>query len=529
MRCEEYLEQHDLLLDHEQDPEAQVLAAEQARALQQHRASCHACAKESERNVQLMAKLAALPLLEPSATAAVSVSEARRPAESWRWTSVAVPVLAAAAACLLTFGVLRQTSETRGVIEAQKAARVASPQDGIVVRLEVGSRAAFEEDALVLERGTVTLSVRPGTPYAVEVGAGRVEVKGTLFTVQRHGDDGSEEEKEIGMEKLKTAALAAGVSVVVTTGTVLLINPSGEVEVQADQVAYAAEGAAPKLQSAAALSELEGRLEATKQKLTALQERADSPELRAELKAALQAVGDDRRDESPAWSQDKLDEEYEKLVSLGINAASNDKRVKEVAEALAKLGDGGRARIRASMQADTWQERFVAAMLARELYDEEFAYDLENAAIGDESKYVRRMSSSTLMRNSGKDSVDLMKRVFDAELNDPGVRLNAWVGLARTDVEAANARFGKLLDSANEGVGVPGDYIVKSALGGHPGTEPALVQAVTHPKVSDSVRIMVIKNIAASEWSGARAALQAFAQNASLSQEVRNAAAEALR
>ena len=523
MKCEDFLSKYDLMVDAAAG--RTTLPEEIAAALREHAAACASCRAESAFAAPLGRALRDLPVLGPSRP--IDLEAIKRGSRSPLW----VAPLAAAAAALVAVLALRNPMPPRTPpAEVIAGARtVAHVVDERTIALNRGW-------AAIKNRGGATLIVE--TPYAVLTSHGAEFLVAVDDVV---APDQSPVVEDIAMNPtLRTAAIAAGVSLIVTYGTVTVTNALGEKETNALEVAHVPAGQAPEVVALnESLEKVRRSLAGFERDMRAIQtgfeQRTAGFEGRVtalETKAVMTASAPTEKVESGdkiggdiTKARARFKEVAEKMNPLTFMA---DPEFKKLAEAMKAMGDEGLGLVLDGLKSESSDERFLAAAIAETLRDPRTIKPLEDAALKEDDFIVRRMAAHALALMGNPDTGDSLVKLIDKETRDSGVRVNAWYGLAKLKRPEAGPLFDKVLAQASGDI--PPDVFVAIAMQvGDTGLNPSLRRAYDDERVSIATRASILRTLGNDPNRGFDDFLHGIVDNQGLDQRLRDAAAEALR
>lgn len=343
---------------------------------------------------------------------------------------------------------------------------------------------------------------------------------------------------------LKAVPVAAFISVLVSVGTVTVYNSLGPSHVDPPPAAQVPEGTSPELvRLPEELEAIRGELLAVRSQVRELQENASrgSGDLPARIDtlekrtaaAEAQLAGLEitpNAEDLAAKDPEKLRGDIESLFSVlekhGV-AAYMSPKLSELAEKVEALGDDGLAFVHDQLGAEEKETRFLAAALAEKLQDPALIDGLATSAMEDDDFMVRRMAAHALASMGHEEAGDALADIVEKETRDAGVRLNAWHGLASLERPEAVTTFSKILESA--GGDVSADLVVDTALKtSHPALLPELRKAYDHSAVTVGVKIRILRTLGQSDPQAYGDFLRSIAENSSVDEGLRRAAAEAL-
>lgn len=412
----------------------------------------------------------------------------------------------------------------------------------VTVELEGNSHFTVRSpEDVYLEDGRLTAWVRPGTPFTVQTPFARVSVRGTIFSVRVRKPRGLllEEGKEPRMKgTIQTAVIAAAVSVVVSTGTVIVHNSLAEVSVGPGEAAWVPEKGAPEVvRLADAVEDLEGALDETRASVEELRTQTEEgmeglTAMVEEVAAAGSPPAPGAEGAGPAEAADQqalaaeLAETFDTLARGGLAAYQNP-RLGELAERLRTLEDGGKAFVRAELNSENGDRRFLAAALAEKLADPGLIADLERCALEDKHDIVRRMASHALGFMGNEAAGDSLARIVEEETSDAGVRLNAWYGLAMLEHPETTSSFEKILDRS--GPVISANMAVETALViTKPSVLPCLRLAYERKDVSNHMKVRILHTLARAESGEYLGFVRGVANDPNADETLQKAALEAL-
>jgi hypothetical protein len=527
MNCEEFLEARDILIDAEAG-RASIPAA-LLEELRRHARDCPRCRSEAEETRGQEEALRRLLALTPGPAPGL---------ERWspppRAEGLWLPILAAAAAAVLAavlipaprapspapiagpgveaerggaWGPVVAKEDIAGLrIRASRARSWVRPGEGIEIAVEAGTILRIEGPGRVaLEEGAAAARVRRGASLAIATPLAEVSAEGSeCFVRAVRGRSG--ERKEPGMSSLRSAGVAAAVSVVVAAGTVYIVSPRGSASVGSGEAALVEEGKAPQVTRLAdALDGLRQDVEDLKKSVGGLEKSIETRVVKIEKRveevvtAAKEAKpkgaegGAATKEGGGAPAADEVAKDFEKFAKLGPMAYA-DPGLGELAKKLSAMGDEGRGLLADQLSSDSASTRFVAAAVAEKMKDPGLIPDLRKAALEDEDFLVRRMSSHALAFMESDEAGDALVEVLKKETGDVGVKLNAWYGLASLKRAEAVELFDGVLDAA--GGDIPPDLVVDTALKvttANPGLLPALRKAYDRSTVSTPLKVRILQ------------------------------------
>lgn len=575
MNCHEFLEQYDLLLDHEAG--RGDLTAERASVLREHRESCSLCRWEIRRNESLSRAIQRMPAFA-APPAAVSTAGAQRyaargPRTTWPVTSPWFVSLATVAATILVVIASRGLwggSPSPGGGPLPRLYAVEALRDGSWVRLEDGSRLLLGEtirsldDGLVLplsrsasielgEGATLTVSSRS----SISLDAGRMSVwrnvgdvrpdrrssaKGTiegdlppiLVETPLAAVDGRASAFTVDVERDRDArGDCEQVRVAVSAGSVRVANEQEAVCVGPFKMARVRPGESWEV------IDLEDETPALG---TALQRLSDERDVLhatvrslrrevEELRSSGLAVTDARADDPVAGTDSDLyartRAEFDALIDdYGYGGYFNP-RFAALVEAIRRLGATGTDFLFEKILAEDPMHRFIATMAVGMLGDVGFVDELEAIAGGDDELAVRRGASRALATMEDARAGEALQRMYAAG-GDVGVMVNAWYGLARMGYPQAFASLARLFDAATSEVTeemILSTVLVVEDVRLH----PALREVYARDWGSSSARGEILRTLASDPADGSRDFLWRIAGDPETDAAHRDLARELLR
>lgn len=515
MNCDEYRSLHDLVRDAENG--LALFPEKRANEYRAHRASCAGCRADDLFADSLEARVRSLPPIEaPRRAFAVP-----RSAPAW-----IAPVTAAAAAVLVlcVYGPARTIVAKSQVLLARHA---------IV--------ATDEDRRFVLDRGDAEFHLAPDKEIVVSTPAAMIRARGAGFAV--HVEPVADptlppiQEAASMNPTLKSALASAVVSVVVTAGTVTVLNHYGEKNADALQVARVEPGSAPEIaQMSESIAKFEKSIESMRRDMTNLSSRvaAQRAEIEKKIEASQANAGPARSESQPAKDDSptaRLERARKAIATLSkggnLAAIAMSPETSRIADELRELGAEGLEIVLGGLGSKESKERFVAAALAEQLGDPALVRPLEKAAIEDEDFAVRRMSSHALAFMDKPECGDALVNVVKKEKSDVGVRLNAWYGVAKLKRPEAGDTFDIVFDHA--GGEVSADMVIATGVNvAGAAIAPTLRRAYDDKRVTDGVRPSILGTLGADPNHAYDDFLRQVANDASSSEALRSAARKAL-
>jgi FecR-like protein len=550
MNCEEFRSLFDLLLDAEGG--RAEMAPARIEELRSHRDGCADCREEIERDRGLVRLLDGLERFRAPSPMPRPRSRAGSLARSG--------LIAAAASLLVVVGVealsrhaspgavgieeegqdgwrpLAGGGVTRSVLRSAGERGVLALAGGISLEMgrETRLRVVSAGEVSLLS-GWLTARVEPGRRFEVATPLAAVRVKGTVFTVVIHDETGRTKKEQAMNGKLKMAAVAASVSVLVAAGTVAVIHPRGNAEVGPDEAAHIVADSPPEVVKVtksladlrASLEELRGELKVLKKGVEA--QRGEVTRLAAKVDGRSPGKGTSPEAEPKApASEEKVSASFDELAHSGYSSYGSPK-LDELTGSVRSMGEGGLEFLAGRLEDADAGKRFLAAAVSEKLGDAGMVASLAKAGLGDADPIVRRMATHALAFMNQEEAGDSLVKIIQSEKVDAGVALNAWSGLAKLDRGEAATELARIFDMT--GPQLSADLIVESAtmLASGPNARAGLRSAYDRKEVSLEMKVKIL-HVLAQDSSGAyRDFLAQVAADPSVDEKLRKAAGEATR
>ena len=339
----------------------------------------------------------------------------------------------------------------------------------------------------------------------------------------------------------KTVLLAATVSVIVSSGTVVVYNSFGKASLRSGEVGIVEEGKAPQMARLSdALDGIQKELAEVRKGFegaqTATEARVRQAEARiAEIEGAAEKEegkpGGKAQGEATAQTDEEalqaIGKAFEELEKQGFTSYYSPS-LSTLVEKIRGMGERGVEFLLDQLGAENGTTRFVAAAALEKLKDPSTIKDLERAALEDKDFLVRRMSSHALAFMEHADAGDALAKIVEKETRDGGVRLNAWYGLANLKRPEAAQTFENLLDEA--GGDIPADFVVDTALKVSDTALLAPLRAAYDRKsVSNPMKAKILRVLGEAPSGEYREFLGQIAADANAPEELRKAAEEGLK
>ncbi len=557
MNCHEFLQQYDLLLDHEAG--RADLDPDLVETLRTHHYECALCQWEIRRDEALARGIRLLPTIDAprEAAEATAATGSRRGAllGATLRRRAAIAVVAAAATILGVVGIRQMTpredplprlvaleafrdgrwSEAEGELLQFGEALRSGPAATILplshdVSLEIDahtSLAVRDREAIRLDEGLVSAWVRPGEPFRVTTPLADVVSKGTVFTVDVDSPGAGSNEMRMGAGDV---AVAGVVTVAVATGSVTVMNSFGSVDLEPQRVARIEPGRAPiLLAKAQGDSAMTRTMDDLRAELRLLRDRVEAQDAElAELRRAAELAPDAAEPMTLADPSELRDELDDLLAEFGYGAFLNP-RFSQLAAELRALGAEGVAFLADAMRSADAEKRFAAASLAGSLGDPRVVPVLADLLFGDDELLVRRMSSHSLATMDSEVAVDVLAELWSQSPgpSDAGILLNSWYGLARLGRDVAFSSLSRLLDSATEEL-TENTMFGTILLVDDARLDSALEEAFYRTAVSSKHKLLILERIGAAS-GGASEFLWQVADDIYLDESLRRRAEELLR
>lgn len=519
MNCDDYRAHHDLLRDHERG--RTVIPGRMLSDLRDHARGCEACRADDAFAKKIAGDIARLPGY--SLPRGFSFSP---PARSSRWFAP----LVAAAASLIAVAFLPTTENRTTNVRYEGA-------DRAEVRI-------VENRRVRLDSGTVTVKLAPDEILTIDTPSAQLRARGAEFLVRVDSSifppPMAVPEAGSMNDTMKTALVSACVSVLVTTGTVTMINSLGEKDANALEIVRSKPGEAPELTSMnEAMIKLESTLERQRTEIQSLQARLDTQHRDVDKRFAALATAS-KESTGGAASQpvaeapiaERVQKAREKLASIlagqNIQNLATSGKLADFADVLKDLGPEGLELIRSGFDSKDPNERFAAAMLAGRLNDPTFINPLEKAAVEDDNFIVRRMASHALGHMGRPETADSLVNIVKKEKDDSGVRINAWFGLATLKSPESPALFDLVFERS--GGDVPPDFVVSIGMKfKDPNLSPSFRKAYDDKRIADATKVEIIRRLGSDTNRAYDDFLRGVAADQNTAESIRKAASEALQ
>lgn len=519
MNCEDYRAHHDLLRDYEKG--RTVIPPRTLSDLRDHARSCADCRAEDAFAKRIADDIARLPGY--ALPRGFSFSP---PARSHRW----IAPFAAAAASLICLAIMPPKDD---------------PPEKIVYRSAARTDVRIVDDRRVrLDTGSITVKLAPDQILTIDTPSAQLRARGAEFLVSVDSSifppPLAVPEASLMNDTMKTALVSACVSVLVTTGTVTMINSLGEKDANALEIVRSKPGEAPELTSMnEAMIKLESTIERQRNEIQSLQSRLDNQNRDVERRFASLATAT-KQPTDGATSQpvaevpiaERVKKAREKLASIlagqNIQNLATSGKLADFADDLKDLGPEGLELIRSGFESKDPNERFAAAMLAGRLNDPAFIAPLEKSAVEDDNFIVRRMASHALGHMGRPETADSLVNIVKKEKDDSGVRINAWYGLATLKSPESPALFDHVFERS--GGDVPPDFVVAIGMKfKDPNLSPSFRKAYDDKRISDATRIDIIRRLGDDSNRAYDDFLRGLAADQGAGEAIRKAASEALQ